>query len=109
MAELLSDAVAALTANEIPVAYVRFRGETPAPPYAELYLNDTQHHYSDDRNSRTLANYEIILHCADRDLRLEGLIEDALEAADITWTKRGGYRADVDLITTTYEINVYER
>lgn len=108
MAMLLSEAVAAFTANGVPVAHVRFHGDQ-APPYVEAYLNETEHHYADDRNSRTFANYDLVLHASDRDLDLEGRIEDAFDEAEITWRKSGGYRADADLVTTTYQIQVYER
>ncbi len=108
MSMLLSEAVAAFTSNGVPVAHVRFHGDQ-APPYAEAYLNETNHHFADDRNSRTFANYDLVLHATDRDLELEGLVEDALDAAEITWRKSGGYRADADLVTTTYQIEVYER
>lgn len=108
MARLLSEAVAAFTSNGVPVAHVRFHGDQ-APPYAEAYLNETEHSYADNRNTRTFANYDLVLHVTDRDLDLEGRIEDAFDEAEITWSKSGGYRADADLVTTTYQIEVYER
>lgn len=110
MSRLLSEAIAAFTTNGVPVANVRFRGEeAPAPPYAEAYLEDSTSTYSDNRNSRTLYDYSIVLYVAERDFSLEFAIEDALDAAQITWRKRGGYHADLDLVTTSYEFSVYER
>lgn len=108
MAMLLSEAVAAFRSNDVPVAYVRFHEDQP-PPYVEVYLNETEHHYADNRNSRTFARYDLVLYAADRDLDLEGRIEDAFDEAEITWRKSGGYHADADLVTTTYQIEVYER
>ena len=67
MAMLLSEAVEAFTSNDVPVAHVRFHGKQ-APPYVEAYLNETEHHYADNRNSRTFANYDLVLHVTDRDL-----------------------------------------
>lgn len=105
----LSEAVAAFTTNEVPVAHVRFHG-SQQPPYAETYLNGIHYHYSDDRASRTICEYEFVLHVLDRDLELEVAIEDALEAVDITLeAKSTGYRADEDLVTVTYRFEVYER
>lgn len=110
MAELLSEAVAAFTSNGVPVAHVRFHDDdAPGPPYAEAYLNETRNFSSDNRTHKALASYDIVLHAIDRDLALEGLIEDALDAAYIGWDKKGGYRGDADLVTTTYMIEVYER
>lgn len=108
MAMLLSEAVEAFTSNDVPVAHVRFH-EKQAPPYVEAYLNETEHHYADNRNSRTFANYDLVLHVTDRDLDLEERIEDAFDEAEITWRKTSGYRADADLVTITYQIQVYER
>lgn len=108
MAKLLSDAVKAFTDNSVPVAHVRFK-TTQAPPYAEAYMDESEHFHADNKTSRALVRYEIVLHVVERNLRLEGLIEDALDVAEIAWRKRGGYKADEDLITTTYEMSVYER
>ena len=108
MAELLSDAVAAFTSNGVPVAHVRFH-DTPEPPYAEAYLNETRNFGSDNRTHKALASYDIVLHAIDRDLALEERIEDALDAAYVGWNKKCGYRGDADLVTTTYMIEVYER
>ena len=105
---LLSEAVAAFTSNGVPVAHVRFHDDQP-PPYVEAYLNETHHNYADDRNARTFASYDLVLHATDRDLDLEERVEDTLDEAEITWRKSGGYRADADLVTTTYQIEVYER
>ena len=105
----LSDAVSAFTTNKVPVAHVRFHGHQQ-PPYAEAHLNEIQNHYSDDRISRTLCEYEFVMHVLDRDLELEAAIEDALDASDITIEyKSTGHRADEDLVTVTYRFEVYER
>jgi hypothetical protein len=108
MAELLSDAIAAFTSNGVPVAHVRFH-DAIEPPYAEVYLNETRNFGSYNRTHKALASYDIVLHAVDRDLALEGRIEDALDAAYVGWDKKGGYRGDADLVTTTYMIEVYER
>lgn len=108
MAELLSEAVDAFKANGVPVAHVRFH-DAPEPPYAEVYLNETSNFSSDNRVHKALASYDVVLHATDRDLALEGRIEDALDAAYVGWDKKGGYRGDADLVTTTYMIEVYER
>lgn len=112
MAELLSEAVSAFVSNGVPVAHVRFH-TNPDPPYAEAYLNESNrmrgNQGSDDRMPRTHASYDVILHATDRDLELEGRIEDALDESYIGWRKSGGYRGDADLVTTTYTIEVYER
>ena len=108
MAELLSEAIAAFTSNGVPVAHVRFH-DAIEPPYAEVYLNETRNFGSDNRTHKALASYDIVLHAIDRDLALEERIEDALDAAYIGWDKKGGYRGDADLVTTTYMIEVYER
>ncbi len=104
----LSDAVAAFTENDVPVAHVRFRGNQ-APPYAEAYLNDSEYFSSDDGVSRTLCNYDMALYVRTRDLTLEAAIEDALAESGITWRKTGGYDAKDDLVMTTYQMQVYER
>lgn len=106
--QLLSDAVAAFTSNGVPVAHVRFH-ETPAPPYARVFLNDSQYNHSDNRAHRTFCEYDVILYTTDRDLALEASIEDALTAAQIIPHKSGGYLANEDLVTTTFQIEVYER
>ena len=108
MAELLSEARAAFTENGVPVAHVRFH-DAPEPPYAEMYLNETRNFGSDNRTHKALASYDVILYVVDRDLALEGSIEDVLDAACIGWNKQGGYREDAGLVTTTYRIEVYER
>ena len=108
MAELLSEAIAAFKSNGVPVAHVRFH-DAPEPPYAEAYLNETRNFGSDNRTHKALASYDIVLHATDRDLALEGRIEAALDAAYVGWDKKGGYRGDADLVTTTYMIEVYER
>ena len=108
LAELLSEAIAAFTSNGVPVAHVRFH-DAIEPPYAEVYLNETRNFGSDNRTHKALASYDIVLHAIDRDLALEERIEDALDAAYIGWDKKGGYRGDADLVTTTYMIEVYER
>lgn len=108
MSMLLSEATAAFTANGVPTVHVRFH-ETPSPPYAKLYLNDSSYNYSDNRTHKTLCEYEAVLHAEERDMTLEGKIEDALDAAKITYRKSGGYLASEDLITTTYRFEVYER
>jgi hypothetical protein len=108
MAKLLSDAVSAFEENGVPVAHVRFR-HAQSPPYAEAYLNDTNNGHADNRSYRALASYDIVLHAEDRDLPLEWSIEDALGEANVTWEKSSGYRGDLDLVTTTYHIEVYER
>lgn len=110
MARMLSEAVSAFTKNGVACAHVRFRDEHAPAPYATIYLNDgTSPFRSDDRNSRTLSEYDFILHVRDRDLALEASIEDALGDAEIGWGKSGGYDADRDLLTITYNMQVYER
>lgn len=105
----LTEAVAAFTSNNVPVAHVRFHG-AQAAPYAETHLNDIDYHYSDNRAHRTLCEYEFVLCALDRDLELEAAIEDALDAAGIVIAaKSTGHRADDDLVTTTYRFDVYER
>lgn len=106
--QLLSDAVAAFTSNGVPVAHVRFH-DTPNPPYARAYLNESRYFASDDCQHKTLCEYDVILYAVDRDLALEGAIEDALTAARIPYRKSGGYLANEDLVTTTFQIEVYER
>ena len=108
MAMLLSEAVSAFTGSGVPVAHVRFHDAQP-PPYAEAYLNESRNILADDRTYRAFCEYAFVLCAAERDLSLERSIEDALGEAEITWSKRGGYRADEDLVTTTYEFEVYER
>ena len=108
MARLLSEAVAAFRNAGVAVAHVRFRG-TQAAPYAEIFLDGSDYFYSDDRTTRALCDYEFVLYTRDRDLTLEFAIEAALDAADITYRKAGGYHADADLVATRYSMKVYER
>ena len=108
MAMTLAEAVAAFTTNNVPVAHVRFRDKRK-PPFAEAYLNNSNNVHTDDRTWRAFCEYEFVLCTRDRDLALEARIEDALGEADITWEKRGGFRADEDLVTITYRFEVFER
>lgn len=108
MATTLAEAVAAFVSSGVPVAHVRFRDKRK-PPFAEAYLNSSNNTHTDDRTWRAFCEYEFVLYARDRDLALEARIEDALGEADITWEKRGGYRGDEDLVTTTYRFEVYER
>ena len=108
--KLLSEAVKAFTDNGVPVAHVRFHHDNvPPPPYARAYLNDSRYFSSDNRNHKTLCEYDVVLYVIDRDLALEGAIETALDAAQIPYRKSGGYLANEDLVTTTFQIEVYER
>lgn len=108
MSRLLSEVVAAFRDNGVPIAHVRFRDDQ-APPYAEAHLGMSRSFNSDNRTSRTLCEYDVVLYVRDRDLTREHAIEDALAAADITWRKMGGYNHDSDLVTTTYQLEVFER
>lgn len=108
MARLLSEAIAAFTSNGVSVAHERFH-ELPDPPYAVTRLDDSEYGYGDDQAQHPLCEYEIVLSVTDRDLELEGAIENALAEADITFRKRGGHNPYDDLVTTTYRFSVYER
>ena len=105
----LSDLVGVFEGAGVPVAHVRHH-DVPDPPYAETHLNDIVQFESNDRTDPFCCEYDVVLYAKDRDLELERSLEDGLRAHGIAPThKSTGYHANVDLVTTTYQMNLYER
>lgn len=71
-----------------PSAYYEFNDETEkAPPFIAFWYEDHNYLYADDSNYAEVTTLNIEFYDNNKNFEAEQAIEDALDAAGLTWAK----------------------
>lgn len=93
----------------LPFAYHHFaEGEAPACPYLLYLYPQSMHFAADDRAYTKGTVLQIELYDERRDLSVERLVEDALDAADLFYRKEEVYIESEKLYEVIYEMEVMD-
>lgn len=80
--------------------------QTPAPPYVVYHYPSENDVNADDSNYVNRRQLFIELYTRTKDDTSEGIIENKLRAAGLTWYKQTDFLSDEQLFQTTYEMEV---
>lgn len=78
----------------------------PAMPYGVYFDDYTDNFEADDIAYAVIRRFNIELYERQRDLDLEGRLEDILTAADLYWDKNAAYIDSERFYQVAYEIEV---
>lgn len=106
----LSDIYIILKATGYPVAYSHFSEENdnslPIPPYI-CYLSVYSSNFkADNKVYAKVDNIQIELYTTKKDLKAEKILEDILEANDITYESTEAYIESEKLFQKIYEVRL---
>ena len=91
----------------LPNAYYQFPDNTPqAPPFVCFYYEDSDDLYADGKNYQRITELTIEFYSDVKDFFYEGLIEDALTAAGLTYRKSEQFLDSEKMHETVYEMEV---
>lgn len=91
----------------LPNAYYQFPDNTvQAPPFISFFYERTNDLYADCKNYQRITGLIIEFYSDDKDFYYEGLIEDALTAAGLTYTKYEQFLDSEHMHETVYEMEV---
>lgn len=102
----LEELLTILTATGLPVSYSNLPIGDHARPYVVYYQTGVNNFAADGIAYFSAKRVSIVLYSDNRDRTSEGLIEAALSAADIFWTKTEEYLDDEKVFSVNYEIEV---
>lgn len=101
--QILEDALG----NTAPVAYRAFAAPV-TPPFVVYYFVDENDIFADNINYKKKGTYNIELYTERKDPTLEGIIEDALTAEKMTYTKNEYWIDTEKLYQIVYSIEILE-
>lgn len=96
-----------LQSTGIPFAYRLWPvGEAPPLPYGVYYAGKANNFAADGKVYFTAQRYTIELYTEEKDPNTEALLENALNGAEIFWTKDEAYIESERMNEISYEIEV---
>lgn len=91
----------------LPYAYYQFPDSTPqVPPFICFYYENSDDLYADCKNYQRITELTIEFYSDVKDFYYEGLIEDALTAAGLTYRKSEQFLDSERMHETVYELEV---
>lgn len=88
------------------VAYETFSESAPALPFICFYATDTDNFKADNKVYFKRQNIIIELYTEKKDPTVEGTVETALDAAELTWEKSESYINEERCFLIAYEVEV---
>lgn len=92
---------------DLPVTYYQWdEGTTPSLPYLVFYYPSRNDFSADNKNYAKFTQLNIELYTDNKEFDLECMVEEALENADIYYTKEEQYIEDERMYEVLYMMEV---
>ena len=96
-----------IDSTELNNAYYQYpEGEAPELPYILFYYPNRDDFQADDKNYAKIPQLNIELYTKEKDFEKEKLIEDLLDANDITYDKEEQYIEAEEMYEVLYTMEV---